>query len=148
MIEKRIELVDVDKIVPNPFHVRASIEEESLRRMATTIEKIDLLQPISVRPKGKKYEIIQGERRWKAAKMAGLKQVPAIVKEVDDHRLLMESLIENVQWEDLQPIEKARGLAEVYRLAGFEPAKIQFQLKEIDDALTRPERYREGKRVS
>jgi ParB-like chromosome segregation protein Spo0J len=110
--------------------------------MAMTIKKVDLLQPISARPKGDKYEIIQGERRWKAAKLAGLKKIPVIVKEVDDRRLMMESLIENVHREDLQPIEKAKGLAEVYELAGFEPAIVQFQLKNISDALTRPERYR------
>jgi hypothetical protein len=139
----RVELIDIDRIIPNPFGMRESIEEEPLKEMAKTIKTVGLLQPISVRPKGRRYEIIQGERRWRASKLAGLKRIPAIVKEVDDRRMMLESLIENVHREDLKPIEKAKGLAEVYRLAGFEPAKIQFQLKAIDDALTRPERRRE-----
>jgi ParB family chromosome partitioning protein len=142
--ETRVEMIDIDRIKPNPYQPREAFPKESIQQLANSIKHVGLLQPISVRPvKGKGiYEVIAGERRWRAAKFAGLKQVPAIVKEVDDARMMMESLIENVHREDLAPLERARGLAEVYRLAGFEPAKVQLQLKTIDDVLTRPERYR------
>lgn len=143
--ETRVEMIDVDTIKPNPYQPREAFPKESIQQLANSIKHVGLLQPISVRPvKGKNiYEVIAGERRWRAAKFAGLKRVPAIVKDVDDARMMMESLIENVHREDLAPIEKAKGLAEVYRLAGFEPANVQFQLKAINDALTRPERFRE-----
>ena len=142
--ETRVEMIDLDRIKPNPYQPRESFPKESIQQLANSIRHVGLLQPISVRPvKGKKiYEVIAGERRWRAAKFAGLRRMPAIVKDVDDARMMMESLIENVHREDLAPMERARGLAEVYQLAGFEPAKIQPQLKAIEDVLTRPERHR------
>jgi len=125
MSEIRVELIDVNKIIPSPYRVRETVDEESLKELAKTIKEIGLLQPISVRPKGDKYEIIQGERRWRAAKIAGLKRIPAIVKHVDDRRLLIEALVENVHRQNLTPIEEARALAEVYRLHGFDVLKAR-----------------------
>lgn len=145
MSETKIEvkMLRVDQIRPNPFQPRESFPKEDIQQLARTIEEVGLLQPIAVRKKGETYQIISGERRWRASQFAGLKEIPAIIKDVSDSQLMVESLIENVQRADLEPIEKARGLAEVYRLAGFEPAKVQFQLKTISDALTRVERFRE-----
>ena len=139
----QIKMLSVDEIRPNPLQPRETFPKEEIQQLANTIKEVGLLQPISVRKRGKTYQIISGERRWRAAQFAGLKEIPAIVKDVTDSQLMIESLIENVHRKDLEPLERARGLAEVYRLAGFEPAKVQFQLKNIDDALTRPERYRE-----
>jgi ParB family chromosome partitioning protein len=138
-----IRMLSVDDISPNPFQPRETFPKDEIEQLADTIKKVGLLQPISVRKKGRSYQIISGERRWRAAQLAGLKEIPAIIKDVSDSQLMIESLIENVHRKDLEPIEKARGLAEVYKLAGFEPAKVQFQLKHINDALTRPERHRE-----
>ena len=138
-----VRMLRIDQIRPNPFQPRESFPKDDIEQLARTIRKVGLLQPITVRKKGETYQIVSGERRWRACQFAGLREIPAIVKDVSDSQLMIESLIENVQRTDLQPLEKARGLAEVYRLAGFEPAKVQFQLKAIDDAVTRPERYRE-----
>jgi ParB family chromosome partitioning protein len=145
MSERKIEvrMLRIDEIRPNPFQPRESFPKEDIQQLAESIKTFGLLQPIVVRRKGKTYEIIAGERRWRAAHFAGLKEIPAIVKDATDVELMMQSLIENVHRKDLEPIEKARGLAEVYRLAGFEPARIQFQLKNISDVVTRPERHRE-----
>ena len=119
-----VRMLRLDEIRPNPFQPRESFPKEDIQTLANTIREVGLLQPISVRKKGKTYQIISGERRWRAAQFAGLKQIPAIVKDVDDSQLMMESLIENVHRRDLEPLERARGLAEVYRLVGFQPTKV------------------------
>jgi len=144
MSEAKLEvrMLRLDEIRPNPFQPRESFPKEEIQQLANTIKEVGLLQPISVRKKGKTYQIISGERRWRAAQLARLKEIPSIIKDVDDARLMMESLIENVHRKDLAPIEKAKGLAEVYRFVGFEPAKVPSQLIAIRDAL-RPERRRE-----
>jgi ParB family chromosome partitioning protein len=131
MFEREIEvrMLKIDEIRPNPFQPRESFPKEDIQQLAESIKTFGLLQPILVRRKGKTYEIIAGERRWRAAHFAGLKEIPAIVKDATDTELMMQSLIENVHRRDLEPIEKARGLAEVYRLAigpGFEPGKLKW----------------------
>lgn len=145
MSEAKLEakMIRLDEIRPNPYQPRISFPREEIEELANTIKEVGLLQPIAVRKKGKTYQIISGERRWRACQLAGLKEILAIVKDVSDSQMMIESVIENVQRKDLEPLERARGLAEIYKLAGFDPAKIQFQLKHIDDALTRPERYRQ-----
>jgi len=122
-------MLRLDEIRPNPFQPRESFAKEEIEQLANTIKEVGLLQPITVRKKGKTYQIISGERRWRACQFAGLKEIPAIVKDVSDSQMMIESLIENVHRKDLAPIEKARGLAEVYHLAlgpGFEPGKLKW----------------------
>jgi ParB family chromosome partitioning protein len=125
-------MLRLDEIRPNPFQPRESFPKEDIQTLANTIKEVGLLQPISVRKKGKTYQIISGERRWRACQFAGLKEIPAILRDVSDSQLMMESLIENVHRKDLEPIERARGLAEVYRLAGFEPANAMSVLTTLD----------------
>jgi ParB family chromosome partitioning protein len=134
MSERKIEvkMLRIDEVRPNPFQPRESFPKEDIQQLAESIKTFGLLQPIVVRKKGKTYEIIAGERRWRAAHFAGLKEIPAIVKDATDAELMMQSLIENVQRKDLEPIEKARGLAEVYRLHGFEPEKVSTALTTLD----------------
>lgn len=119
-----IKMLKVDEIRPNPYQPRESFPKDEIQQLADSIKNFGLLQPIIVRKKGKTYEIVAGERRWRAAQFAGLKEIPVIIKEASDAELMMQSLIENVHRKDLEPIEKARGLAEVYRLVGFEPTKV------------------------
>jgi len=133
--EIEVRMIPVDKIRPNPFQPRESFPKEEIRELANTIKEVGVLQPISVRKKGNTYQIISGERRWRAAQFAGLKRLPTIIKDVTDSQLMMESLIENVHRKDLEPLERARGLAEVYRLGGFEPSRVALQLSMIEDVI-------------
>lgn len=134
MSETRLEvkMLKIDEIRPNPFQPRESFPKDEIQQLANTIKDVGLLQPISVRRRGKTYQIISGERRWRASQFAGLKEIPAIIKDITDRQMMAESLIENVHRKDLEPLERARGLAEVYRLAGFEPAKVMSQLNTLE----------------
>lgn len=127
-----VKMLKIDQIRPNPFQPREYFPKEDIQQLAHTIKEVGILQPITVRKKGETYQIVSGERRWRASQFAGLKEIPAIIKDVSDSQLMIESLIENVQRTDLEPLEKARGLAEVYRLAGFEPAKAMSVLTTLD----------------
>lgn len=107
---ERLLEIPIDEINPNPYQPRKSLGEESLEELANSIRQHGLLQPIIVRKVDDRYEIVAGERRYRAAKMAGLQKVPAIVKEVSDEESMEYALIENLQREDLNPIEAASAL--------------------------------------
>lgn len=99
--------IDIDLITANKEQPRQNFNEEALEDLANSINQYGLLQPILLRKIGKKYEIIAGERRWRACKIAGLKEVPALVKEISQQESAKIALIENIQREDLNPIEEA-----------------------------------------
>ncbi|OPY66394.1 MAG: Chromosome-partitioning protein Spo0J [Syntrophorhabdaceae bacterium PtaU1.Bin034] len=102
-----ISNIPIQQILPNPTQPRIEMREEPLLELAASIKEKGLLQPILVRRKEGVYEIIAGERRFRAAKMAGLKEVPVIVRDADDREALELAMIENLQREDLNPIEIA-----------------------------------------
>ena len=100
--------IDVDAISANPFQPRTNFGREALEELAQSILQLGVIQPITVRKTGfNQYEIISGERRWRAAQMAGLKTIPAYVRLADDQNMLELALVENIQREDLDPIEIA-----------------------------------------
>ena len=101
-------LVDINKIEPNRNQPRKQFDEDSIEELADSIRQYGLIQPLVVQPKGDYYEIIAGERRWRASKEANLKKVPVIIKEYNDSDTLKISLIENLQRENLNPIEEAQ----------------------------------------
>jgi ParB family transcriptional regulator, chromosome partitioning protein len=101
--------VDIDTISPSPFQPRRAFDEIKLEELATSIRNQGIIQPLVVRPKGERFELIAGERRWRAAMKAGLSRVPVVVREASDHDALQLALIENLQREDLNPIEEATG---------------------------------------
>lgn len=103
--------VPIDRISPNPFQPRKTFETESLRELAESIANHGVLQPLLVREKDGFYQLIAGERRLRASKLAGLKVVPVIIKDFDDRTIMEIALVENLQREDLNPIEEA----EAYR---------------------------------
>ena len=106
----QIVQLQVDEIEPNPFQPRAHYDEDRLRELADSIREKGIIQPISVNRAGNAYHLIAGERRWRAARMTGAETVPAIIHEIDSTEDLMElSLIENIQREDLNPVEEAEG---------------------------------------
>ena len=103
----RIVSLPLYMIAPNPNQPRKYFDEEQLNELAESIKQYGVLQPLLVSDKKDYFEIIAGERRWRAAKMAGLKEVPVVVKEFTDQEIVEISLIENIQREDLNPIEEA-----------------------------------------
>lgn len=97
----------IEEISPNPFQPRRAIDEEHLSELVESIREKGILQPLVVRRKRDGYELIAGERRWRAAQKAGIKEVPIIIKDVPESEILELSLIENIQRDDLNPIEEA-----------------------------------------
>ena len=100
-------LVKITKVEPNREHPRKNFDEDALLELAESIKQFGLLQPILVQDRKDYYEIIAGERRWRAAKLAGLKEVPVIIKNLTEQEIVEIALIENIQREDLNPIEEA-----------------------------------------
>lgn len=111
--------VEVDLIQPGPMQPRTHFDEGSLEGLADSIRTHGIVQPLLVRRQGDRYELIAGERRWRAARLAGLSKVPVIVKEVPDHDLLEIALIENIQREDLNPIEEAQAYKRLIENVGL-----------------------------
>ncbi len=111
--------IDIDLIDPSPYQPRTRFREEALDELARSIQSSGIIQPLVVRPLGKRFQLIAGERRWRAAQRAGLQQVSAIVRNVTDALALEMTLVENIQREDLNAIEAARA---------FERLMDEFQL--------------------
>ena len=123
--------VDIDRIQPGRYQPRTRMDAASLDELAASIKAQGLIQPILVRPAGAdRYELIAGERRWRAARIAGLGEVPVVVRDVPDQAALAMSLIENIQREDLNPLEEAQG---VQRLV----SEFKLTHKEAADAIGR-----------
>jgi ParB family transcriptional regulator, chromosome partitioning protein len=99
--------IAIDLIDPNPLQPRRLFQQEKLAELAQSIRANGIIQPLVVRKAGDRFQLVAGERRWRAAKLAGLSQVPAVVQDIPDDRLLEITLIENIQREDLNPIETA-----------------------------------------
>ena len=117
----------LSEIEPNKDQPRRIFEEESLSELADSIKKYGVIQPIIVTKRDDYYQIVAGERRWRASKKAGLPEIPAIVREMDEQKNSEIALIENIQREDLNPIEKARGiklLMEQYNLTQQQVAEV------------------------
>ena len=112
---------------PNPYQPRTRMDEAPLDELVASMQASGLLQPIVVRPKANGYELIAGERRWRAATRLGWTKIPAVVKDVDDQTLLTLALIENLQRDDLSPIDEAAGyqrLADEFHLPHGEIARL------------------------
>jgi len=105
---ERVQLIRLDRIVPSPLQPRKEFREEQLKELVESIREQGIIQPLIVRLVGGAFELIAGERRWRAAGVIGLAEVPVIVREATDREVLELALIENLQREDLNPIEEAR----------------------------------------
>jgi ParB family chromosome partitioning protein len=105
--DARVRLIPFIRLKPNPYQPRGHFNEEALEELTASIKSNGILQPLVVRPAGDHYEIVAGERRWRAAQLAGLAEVPIIVREFSNREMLELSLIENIQREDLNAIEEA-----------------------------------------
>ena len=108
-----VTVVRLTEVEPNPLQPRKSFETEPLEALAESIAQHGIIQPIVVRPKDGMYMIVTGERRWRAARMAGLSEVPVIIIEADDRKAAELALVENLQRKDLNPVEEARAYADL-----------------------------------
>ena len=117
--DNRIEYIAVSKLIVNPFQPRKIFNEEALQELAESIKEHGIIQPIVVRKKEKKYEIIAGERRFRATELAGLKEIPAIVKEMTEQQMMEVAILENLQREDLTPIEEAEAYSSLIENLNF-----------------------------
>lgn len=111
--------LEIDFIFPGPMQPRTEFDDESLGHLAESIKAHGIVQPVLVRRIGDHYELVAGERRWRAAKLAGLRTIPAVVKDIADKDLLEVALIENVQREDLNPIEEAQAYSKLIETVGL-----------------------------
>lgn len=117
--------VEVSRIRPNPFQPRAEFDEGEIAALAESLKRQGVLQPVVVRPaEGGFYELVAGERRWRASKKAGLDRIPAVIREVDDRRMLEMALVENIQRRDLNPIEKARAFRQLMQLNSWTQEEV------------------------
>lgn len=106
--QSRVEEIFIDQIEPNPFQPRDNFDEDALNELANSIQEKGVIQPITVRKiKAEKYQIVAGERRWRASKLVGLNKIPAVIRKFNDQDMLEIALIENIQREDLNPVEEA-----------------------------------------
>lgn len=118
--------VDINRITPNPRQPREEFNQETLAELAESIKAQGIVQPILARPRNGKYELVAGERRWRAARKAGLSIIPAIIKDFSDEESLELALVENLQREDLNPMDEAEAyakLAEEFHLTQSDIAK-------------------------
>lgn len=117
--KNNVVMIKLDEIRSNPHQPRKTFNEESLRELATSIKEYGVVQPVIVKKSIKGYELIAGERRCKASRLAGLTEVPAIVKEFTDQEMMEIALIENIQREDLNPIDEAKSVLNIINLRGI-----------------------------
>lgn len=117
--EGNVQQIAVDKLVANPFQPRKLFQDEALEELAQSIKEHGIIQPIIARKKGRKYEIIAGERRWRAAKLAGLEEIAVLVKEMTEQQMMEVAILENLQREDLTPIEEAEAYSSLIEQLNF-----------------------------
>lgn len=123
--QSRVEEVFIDQIEANPFQPRHTFDEDALKELANSIQEKGVIQPITVRKiKAEKYQIVTGERRWRASKLVGLNKIPAVIRDFNDQEMLEIALIENIQREDLNPIEEAAAYKEMLDNFGITQSEL------------------------
>jgi len=123
-IRDGVQHIELSRIDPNPYQARQHFHQERLRELSQSLKNHGVVQPVVVRRNGDRFTLIAGERRWRAAALAGLAAVPAIVRDVPDREVLELTLVENIQREDLNPIETAEAFARLANEAGLTHEQI------------------------
>ncbi|MCO7126094.1 nucleoid occlusion protein [Sporolactobacillus shoreicorticis] len=126
--QARVQEIKVSLIIPNQYQPRSVFDEEKIHELATTIEEHGVIQPIVLRPTGDKYEIIAGERRWRAVSSLGWETIPAIIKSLNDDQSASIALIENLQREELTAIEEAMAYARLIDIHGLTQESLAAKL--------------------
>lgn len=124
----RILYIDINEIKPNPNQPRKHFNQSKLEDLAKSIQENGVIQPLVVQNREEGYELVAGERRWRASRLAGLKKVPCIIREFDEKQNLIVAIIENMQREDLDPIEEASGLQQMIHKFGFTQEQVSESL--------------------
>lgn len=122
--KKNLSEIDIDLVEPNPEQPRTRFTDAALDDLARSIRSNGIVQPIVVRQKGSGYQIVAGERRWRAAQRAGLRKIPVAIREIEDSRLLEVALIENIQRQELNPIEEARAYRKLIDSIGLTQEEV------------------------
>ena len=126
--EDAIEKISLQKLVVNPFQPRKTFNDEKIDELAQSIKEHGVIQPIVVRKKGKKFEIVVGERRFRAAKLANLEEIPAIIREMTEEQMMEVAILENLQREDLTPIEEAEAYQSLIEKLNFTQEELAKRL--------------------
>jgi len=126
--EDQIEKIELQKLVINPFQPRKTFDDEAIEELAQSIKEHGIIQPIVVRKKGKKFEIVVGERRFRAAKLAKLNEIPAIVRDLTEDQMMELAILENLQREDLTPIEEAEAYQSLIEKLNFTQEELANRL--------------------
>ena len=132
----RETLLDINKVEPNRDQPRKNFNEDALQELADSIKQYGIIEPIIVKKNGELYQIIAGERRWRASKLAGIKKIPVIVKEYTDQQAMEIALIENIQREDLNPIEEALAYQNLMKEYGLKQDELAEKVSKSRTAVT------------
>lgn len=119
-----ISYIDINEIKPNSNQPRKTFDEDKLEELAASIEQHGLIQPVILRKIDRGYEIVAGERRWRAARKLGIKEIPCIVRELSNEENMLLAIIENMQREDLNPIEEAEGISQMIETYGLTQEQV------------------------
>ena len=123
-----IQMVSIEKIVPNPYQPRLEFNQDSLMDLAQSIRENGLIQPITLKENEGRYEIIAGERRYRACMMAGMTEVPANIMNVDEAKMAEMALVENIQREDLSAIEEAKAYVQILKVSGCTQSELALKM--------------------
>ena len=129
-------IVKINEVEPNKNQPRRTFDEDALLELAESIKQHGVIQPLIVKKRDKYYEIIAGERRWRAAKMAGLKEIPIVIKDLSDQEIMEVALIENIQREDLNPIEEAQAYQRLIKEYNYKQDELAERVSKSRVALT------------
>ncbi|MDD5923097.1 MAG: ParB/RepB/Spo0J family partition protein [Eubacteriales bacterium] len=122
--EDSVRFIDINEIKPNANQPRKTFNEDRIRELADSITEHGIIQPLVVRDAGSFYEIVAGERRWRAARLAGLRKIPCLIRSFSDEENILVAMIENLQREDLDPIEEAMGFDQMIREYGMSQEQV------------------------
>ncbi len=131
-----LQELPIGRLQPNPRQPRGHFDEEALASLAASIKELGVLQPVLVRPVGDEFEIVAGERRWRAAKRAGLQSIPALVRETTDDASLEQALVENLHREDLNPLEEAAAYQQLLEDFGLTHEELAARMGKSRAAIT------------
>ena len=123
-VAESVKYISIHDVRPNANQPRKTFDEEKIAELAASIRENGIIQPLIVRKKGKAYEIVAGERRWRASVKAELKEVPCIVRDIDDEQNMLLAIVENMQREDLNPLEEAEGLNQMIATYGLTQEQV------------------------